>query len=150
MPDLCLVNCNYATHSSIITVLISYTLQCDYSTNTLCMQLQCQYAVHWKIDLLSVLLLFCISKLHLVQAGLSTRVADHTCAWIHMCKNGGYHNFMYLCPVVISNSISLSEYWHKHPTSKLSLMSCSSALILTYIIIKPGACRLQAGARLVS
>ena len=82
---------------------------------------------------LSILLLLCISKSHLVQ-GLSTRLANHTRAWTHACKNGGYHYFMCLYQVVISNSISVSQYWHKYPALKLSLISCSSALILAHVI----------------
>ena len=62
----------------------------------------------------------CISKPHLVQAGLSVRVANRTHAWTHMNKNGGYHYFNHLYPVIISNSISVSEYWHKYPQLKLS------------------------------
>ena len=81
----------------------------------------------------SVLHLLCISKLHLVQ-GLSTRLVNHTCAWTHACKNGGYHYFTCLYQVVISNSISVLEYWHKYPALKLSSISWSSALILAYII----------------
>ena len=42
-------------------------------------------------------------------------VVNHTCAWIRTCKNGGYHYFRHLCSVVISNSIPVSEYWHKDP-----------------------------------
>ena len=76
-------------------------------------------AVHWRIDLSSVLILLCISKPHLVQAGLNMSVANHTRAWTH-CKNGGYCCFMCLCPVVIRKSIPVSEYWHKYPALKLS------------------------------
>ena len=65
---------------------------------------------------------------------VATRVADHTCACRHMCKNGGYRYFKRLCPVVISNSNPLSEYWHKYPTLKLSSMSHSSALIMVCMI----------------
>ena len=86
------------------------------------------------MDLSSILLLLHISKPHLVPAGMSTRVANHTHAWIHMCKNGGYHYFKRLFSVVISNSNPLSEYRHKYPTLKLSSMSRSSALILVHII----------------
>ena len=74
------------------------------------------------------------SKPHLVQAGLSTRVANYMCALTHMCKNGGYSCFGHLCPVVISNSIPLLEYWHKYPSLKLYSISRNSALILTLII----------------
>ena len=90
--------------------------------------------MHWRIDLSSILLLLCVSKLHLIQGGLSTRVANHTHAWIHTCKNGGYCYFTHLCPVVISNSNPVSEYWHKYRTLKLYSISCSSAVILAHII----------------
>ena len=83
---------------------------------------------------MNILLLLCISKPHLVQASTSTRVANQACAWTHTCKNGGYHYFKGLCPVVISNSNPLLEYWNKYPTLKLSSMSHSSALILERII----------------
>ena len=36
------LNRNYSMHCSVIIVLICYGQQCDYSTNTLCMELQCQ------------------------------------------------------------------------------------------------------------
>ena len=64
----------------------------------------------------SILFLLRISKLHLVQ-GLSMRLANpnHTRAWTHTCKNDGDHDFMCLYLVVISNSISMLEYWHKYP-----------------------------------
>ena len=75
-----------------------------------------------------------ISKPHLVQAGTSMRVANHTCAWTHACKNHGYHYFKRLCPVVISNSNPVSEYWHKYPVLNLSSMSRSSASIMPHII----------------
>ena len=80
------------------------------------------------------ILLLCISKPHLVQASMSTRLSNHTCAWIHTYKNGGYRYFKHLCPVVISNSNPVSEYWHEYPALKLSSMSHSSALILVHII----------------
>ena len=64
---------------------------------------------------LSILLLLYISKPHLVQAGLSMRLANHTSAWTQTCKYDGYHYFTRLYPVVISSSISFSEYWHKYP-----------------------------------
>ena len=83
---------------------------------------------------MSILLLFCISKLYLVQAGMSTRVTNHTCAWAHMCKNRGHRYFKHHCPVVISNLNAVPEYWHKYPASKLSSMSRSSVLILAHII----------------
>ena len=75
-----------------------------------------------------------LSKRHLVQAGLSMRVTNHTCAWTHTCKNGGYCYFTYLYPVVINNSIPLLEYLHKYPALKLSSISQSSALTLVHII----------------
>ena len=111
-------------HSSVIITLTRYA--CNYSAGW--------YAVHWRIDLSSILLLPCISKPHLFQAGTSMRVANHTRAWTRMCKNGGYRYFKRLCPVVISNLNPLLEYWHKYPVLKLSSMSSSSALILVYII----------------
>ena len=58
-------------------------------------------AVHWRIDLLNVLILLCISKPHRIQAGPNTSVANHKHAWTQSCKNGGYCYFMHLCPVVI-------------------------------------------------
>ena len=67
---------------------------------------------------------------------MSTRVANQAHAWMHTCKIGGYHYFEHHCPVVVSNLNPLSEYWHKYPTSKLSSMSHSSALILAHIIKK--------------
>ena len=67
-------------------------------------------AVHWRINLSSILHLLHISKHHLVQAGLSMRVANYTRAWTHTCKNGGYFYFKFLYVVVISNSIPVSEY----------------------------------------
>ena len=63
----------------------------------------------------SVLLLLCIGKPDLVK-GPSTRLANHTHALIHTCKNGGYRYFTCLYPQVISNSVSL--YWHKYPVLK--------------------------------
>ena len=92
--------------------------------------------MHWRVDLLSILLLLRISKSHLVQAGMSMRVAYQARAWMHTCKIGGYHYFEHHCPVVVSNLNPLSEYWHKYPTLKLSSMSRSSALILAHIIKK--------------
>ena len=77
-------------------------------------------AVHWRINLSSILILLCISKPHLVQAGINTSVANHTRAWTHSCKNGGYYYFMRLCPVVIRKSSPVSEYWHKYSALKLS------------------------------
>ena len=98
------------------------------------MQLQCWLVCCALEDLLRTLLPLRISKPYLVQAGTSTRVANHTRAWTHTCKNGGYHYFKRLCPVVISNSNPLSEFWHKYPTFKLSSMSRSTTLILAQII----------------
>ena len=129
-----LTNHNYATHCSVITVLICYAQLRDYNTNTLCMQLQCQYAVHWRIDLLSLLLLLRISKPRLVQVGLNTIVENHTRAQTHTCMNGAYCYFKRLCPVVISNSIYVSEYWYRYPVLKLSSMSRCNALILALIV----------------
>ena len=40
-------------------------------------------AVHWRIDLSSVLILFYISKPHLAQAGPNKSVANHTRARTH-------------------------------------------------------------------
>ena len=57
----------------------------------------------------NILLLLFISKPHLVQDH-STRLANHTHAITHMCKNGGYYYFTCFYPVVIHNSISVSEY----------------------------------------
>ena len=71
------------------------------------------------------------------------RVTNHTHAWTHTSKNGVYHCFTCLYPVIISNSMKASEYWHKHPVLKLSLISHSSALILAHItnvILSQGAC----------
>ena len=61
-------------------------------------------------------------------------VTKHTCSWIHTCKNGSYHYFTCLCPAVISNSISMSEYWNNYPMLNISPISRSSALILVHII----------------
>ena len=61
-------------------------------------------------------------------------VANHTHAWTQTYKNGDYHYFTHLWPVVISNSNLVSEYWHKYPTLKLSSISHSNALILAHII----------------
>ena len=129
MPDLCLVNHNYAMHCSIITVLTCYAQQNDYNTNMLCMQLQYQYAVHWRIDFSSILLLLCISKPRLVQASMSMRVANHTRTWTHMCKNGGYHYFKCLCPVLIGNSNAVLLYQHKYPMLKLQYPQCHVAVL---------------------
>ena len=107
-------------HCSLIIALIRYASIC--SASTLCTGM---------IDLLNILL--CNSKPYFVQAGLSTRVANHTWAWTHRCKNDAYCYFMHLCSAVISNSIPVSEYWHKYPALKLSSISCSSALILVHI-----------------
>ena len=90
--------------------------------------------MHWRIDLSNVLLLLHNSKSHLVQACLSMTVANHMRAQTHTCKNGSYSYFMCLCPVVISNSISVSEYYNKYPSIKLSSISHGSALILAHII----------------
>ena len=108
-------------HSSMNITLIHCA--CNYSVSTL------------RINLSSVLLLLRISKPHLVQAGLSTKVANHTHAWTHTCKNGGYCYFKHLCPVVMSYSNPVLEYWHKYPTLKLSSISHSGALILVHIIM---------------
>ena len=86
------------------------------------------------VDLSRILVLLCISKPHLVQAATSMRVANHIHAWTHTRKNDGYRYLKRLCPVVISNSNPLSEYWHKYPALKLSSMPRSSALILAHII----------------
>ena len=85
--------------------------------------------MQWMVNLSSMLLLL----LH-ISKSQSTTVINHTRAWTHTCKNGGYRYFTYLCPVVISYSIPVSEYWHKYPALNLSSISCSSALILTHII----------------
>ena len=85
--------------------------------------------MHWRIDLSIILFLLRVSKPHLVQAGTSTRVANYTRAWTHTCKNGGYRYLKLLCPVVISNSNPLSEYWHKYPALKLSSM-CDSRIFV--------------------
>ena len=55
---------------------------------------------------------------------------------MHTCKKGGYHYFTHLCLVapVISNLVSVLEYWHKYPTLKLSSISHSRVLILAHII----------------
>ena len=80
----------------------------------------------------SILLLIRISNLHLVQAGTSTTVSNHTCAWTHTCKNCGYYYFKRLCPVEISNLIPVLEYL----LFKLSPISHSNTLILAHIIKK--------------
>ena len=90
--------------------------------------------VRCALDLSSVLLILRIIKSHLVQASLSTRAANHTCAWTNTCKNGGYCYFKCLCPVVIGNSIPVLEYLHKYPALKLYSISHISALTLTHII----------------
>ena len=59
---------------------------------------------------------------------------------LHTCKNGCYHCFRRLCPVVISNSIPMLEYWFKYPALKLSSISQSSALILAHIIFNSAYC----------
>ena len=111
-------------HCSVIIALIHYA--CNYSASTLRTGGSIRIGRYFN-STLSILLLFRISKPKLVQ-GLSKRLTNHT------CKNGGYRYFMPLYPVVISNSISVSEYWHKYPTLKLSSISCSSTLILVHII----------------
>ena len=109
-------------HCSVIIALIHYA--CKYSVSSCALEDRSS----------SILILLCISKPHLVQAGLNTSVANHTCAWTHSCKNGGYCYFMCLYPVVISKSIPVSEYWHKYSMLKLSSMSHSSMLILAHIL----------------
>ena len=59
--------------------------------------------MHWRIDLLSVLLLLNISMPHLVQADLSMRVANSTHAWTHTYKIGGYSYFRRLAVTAILN-----------------------------------------------
>ena len=113
-------------HSRVIKALMRYAY--NYSASTLCTGVLI-FRAYYPVFLL------CISKPHLVQASLSTRVANHTHAWTHTCKNGGYCYFKLLCLVVISNSNSVSEYWHKYPTFKLSSLSHSSTLILAHIIM---------------
>ena len=90
-------------HNSMTITLLRYA--CNYSAGW--------YAVHWGIDLSSILLLYIskphlvqagISKPHLVQAGTGTGVANQACAWTQKCKIGGCCYFKSLCPVVISNS----------------------------------------------
>ena len=127
IADLPLVNHNYIMRCSIITVLICFALNHDCSTNTLGILLHCQYIVHWRIDLLNILLIFRISKLHLFQAGLSITLANYM-------KNSGYCYFTCLCPVVISISIAVSEQQHNYPTLKLYSISYSSALVSVHII----------------
>ena len=116
-------------HCSVIIALICYA--CNYSASMLCTRGSIGISRYFN-STLSVLLLLCISKLHLVQ-GLNTRLANHLCAWTHTCKNGGYRYFTCLYPVVISNSISVSKYWHNYPTLKLSSISHGNA-ILVHII----------------
>ena len=53
----------------------------------------------------------------------------------HTCKNGGYCYFKRHCPIVISNSNPVSEYWHRYPALKLSSMSRSSTYTLAHIIM---------------
>ena len=109
---------NYTTHCSIITVVIHNALQQDYSkiyygcnnnTCTLCTGGSIRISRYLN-STLSILLLLYISKPHLVQAGLSMRLANYTSAQTQTCKNGGYHYFTHLYLVVISNSIPFSEY----------------------------------------
>ena len=63
---------------------------------------------------------------------MSTRVANHTHAWTHICKDGGYHCFRHLRPLVISNSNGSTVT--RISVLKLSTMSYSSVLILAHII----------------
>ena len=128
--DLPLVNRNYVMQCSVITILIRFALNQDYSTNTLCLLLQCQYIVHWRINLSNMLLIIRISK---PQVGLSIRIANYMGTWIQTCRNGGYCYFVFLS-VVITNSITGSEYQHNYPALKLYSISCSSALVLVHII----------------
>ena len=94
-----------------------------------CCALEGQWDHH---STLSILLLLHISKPHVDQS-LSMRLPNYTCAKTHTCQNGGYHFFTRLYPVVISNSISVSECWHKYPMLTLSSISQSSALILLHV-----------------
>ena len=103
----------------MIITLICYT--CNYSVGW--------YAVHWRIDLSSILLLLCISKPHLVQACRSTRVAKHTRA--RMVVTAILSVFVQQYSVIKIHCQSTST---KYPALKLSSMSCSSALILAHII----------------
>ena len=122
-------------HCSVIIALIHYT--CNYSASLLCTKGSMAISKYFNATS-SVILLLCISKPHIVQ-GLSTRLANHVHAWTDMCKSGGYHYFTCLCPVVIiviSNSISVLEYWRKYPALKLSSISLSSALMLVHFIKK--------------
>ena len=117
-------------HCSVIIALIHYA--CNYSASTLCTGGLMGISRYFN-STLSILLLFHISKPKLVQ-GLSKRLTNHIRAWTHTCKNGGYRYFMPRYPVVISNSISVSEYWHECPTLKLSSIPRSSTLILVHVI----------------
>ena len=118
-------------HCSMIIPLINYA--CNYSASTLCTGGSMAISRYFN-STSSVLLLLHISKPHLVQ-GLSMRLANpHVHGHRHTCKNGGYHYFMHLYPVVISNSISVSQYRHKNPALKLFSISRSSALILAHLI----------------
>ena len=119
-------------YCSVIIALICYA--CTYNAGMLCTEGSMGISRYCN-SASSVLLLLHISKDHLVQ-GLSTRVANHSCAWTHTYKNGSYHYFTCLYSVVISNSISVSEYWHKYPALELSSISRSSALILAHITKK--------------
>ena len=96
MLNLHLVNCNYAMDCSMIIVLIHYAY--NYSSSVLCIGGSMGISRYFN-STSSVLLLFRISKPHLVQ-GRSTRLANHMDAWTRTCKNGGYHYFMHLYPVV--------------------------------------------------
>ena len=98
----------------LYVALIHYVY--NYSASTLCTEGSVFQTYYFYFVLVS----FTLFRL--------TEVANHTLAWTHMWKNGGYH---YL---VISISIPVSEYWHKYPMLKLSSISCSSALILAHII----------------
>ena len=60
--------------------------------------------MHWRVDLLSILLLR-ISKPHLVQAG-----GLYESSKSHTCKNGGYPYFKHFCPAVISSLNPLTDY----------------------------------------
>ena len=119
-------------HCSMIIALIHYA--CNYSASMLCTGGSMGISRYFN-STLSILLLLRISKPKLVQ-GLSKRLTNQMHAWTHMCKDGGYHYFTPLYPVVISNSISVSGYWHKYPALKLSSTSLSSTLILAHIIKK--------------
>ena len=94
-------------HCSVIIALICYA--CNYNGSMLCNEGSMGISRYCN-SASSVLLLL---KPHLVQ-GLSTRLANHTRAWTLTYKDGSYHYFTCLYPVVISNSISVLEYWHKY------------------------------------